>query len=534
MAVSELIAAIGDGRAGEVRSDPAFLAEKARNTAGIERRMGAIVYPGSTEQVVALVQAANQHGAPLYPVSTGRNWGMGSRVPVRDGGVVVDLSRMDRIRAVDATHGYVVIEPGVTQRQLADHLSREGLPYVFNVTGSASFTSIMGCSLDRGVGYFAGRVDSLAVSEVVLGTGQVLRPGFGHFPGARTAMLYRHGVGPSLDGLFFQSSLGIVTAATFELMPRPERCGTLVVTVEREESLAPALDAIAGCCRQGLITTAMHIANRERSQASMGPLLARALRASGATDPAAVRQEVDLILAREVGAAWSAVTGVMGSPAMLGHTRREVARALRGVARVRFFTDQRMASLERLSRPLAGLPAVRRKRFLLEAVKAGGSLVHGVPNDASLGSIGWPLGIEYDPEGFDPDASDCGLLYVLPIVPLAGEAVREVVDYVRAEFGRHGFRAFITLNILSRATLEGVINVAFRRSDPGAVARAHACIESTTRGLLERGYPPYRLGVQAMGWLQQPGDDYWGAVRSLKQAFDPRGILAPGRYDPLP
>jgi len=48
---------------------------------------------------------------------------------------------------------------------------------------------------------------------------------------------------------------------------------------------------------------------------------------------------------------------------------------------------------------------------------------------------------------------------------------------------------------------------------------------------LKRGYPPYRLNVRSMGDLEA-GADYTSLMRSLKSAFDPRGILAPGRYEP--
>jgi hypothetical protein len=44
--------------------------------------------------------------------------------------------------------------------------------------------------------------------EVVLGTGEVLRTGFGQYPQARTTHLYPYGIGPYLDGLFTQSNFG--------------------------------------------------------------------------------------------------------------------------------------------------------------------------------------------------------------------------------------------------------------------------------------------------------------------------------------
>jgi 4-cresol dehydrogenase (hydroxylating) flavoprotein subunit len=80
----------------------------------------AVLLPRSTEQVVLAVRMASARQVPLYPISRGKNWGWGDACPVTPGQVVLDLSRMDRIVEIDAELGYAVIQPGVTQGQLAD------------------------------------------------------------------------------------------------------------------------------------------------------------------------------------------------------------------------------------------------------------------------------------------------------------------------------------------------------------------------------------------------------------------------------
>src|SRR5213593_4724566 len=81
----------------------------------------AVLQPGNREEVQACVRIANRFGIPLYPFSSGKNWGYGSRAPVRDG-VLLDLRRLNRIVAFDEDLAYVTIEPGVTQRQLYEFL----------------------------------------------------------------------------------------------------------------------------------------------------------------------------------------------------------------------------------------------------------------------------------------------------------------------------------------------------------------------------------------------------------------------------
>src|SRR5260370_42151064 len=105
---------------------------------------------------------ANEVRLPLYPISPGCNWGLGSKLPVRDGAALVDLSRMDAIHEVNETHGYAVIEPGVTQRMLHEHLKNGQSSYFLSVTGSGAETSILGNALDRGIAHQGPRAEQIS------------------------------------------------------------------------------------------------------------------------------------------------------------------------------------------------------------------------------------------------------------------------------------------------------------------------------------------------------------------------------------
>ena len=105
-----------------VLTDPTDRAAYERNVSGLERAIPVILRPSSTEEVQAIVKAANQFHTPLYPISTGKNWGFGSRLPSRSECAVLDLGRMNRIIEVNVAGQYAVIEPGVTQQQLYEHL----------------------------------------------------------------------------------------------------------------------------------------------------------------------------------------------------------------------------------------------------------------------------------------------------------------------------------------------------------------------------------------------------------------------------
>ncbi|HWL95997.1 MAG TPA: FAD-binding protein, partial [Nocardioidaceae bacterium] len=80
------------------------------------RRVGGVVRPETVAQVRELVRLfGSVPGAGLHAVSTGRNWGLGSREPTADDVVVLDLGDLAQVREVDLTGGWAVVEPGVTQ-----------------------------------------------------------------------------------------------------------------------------------------------------------------------------------------------------------------------------------------------------------------------------------------------------------------------------------------------------------------------------------------------------------------------------------
>ena len=122
-ALSAWSAAVGDEH---VDATPAALHALSRATYATSQRAVAIVRPGTVAEVQGCVRVAAEARVPLWPLSTGKNWGYGSRVPGADGAAVLDLSRLNRIVEYDPEMGYVTVEPGVTQAQLHAFLADQG------------------------------------------------------------------------------------------------------------------------------------------------------------------------------------------------------------------------------------------------------------------------------------------------------------------------------------------------------------------------------------------------------------------------
>lgn len=522
-ALAACAAILGDSH---VLTGASALAPYAANVSGVRRNVAGVVRPSSTSEVQRVVEVANQHGLPLYPISRGRNWGLGSRLPIRDGACIVDLSRMNRIREVSERQHYAVVEPGVTQQQVHDYLRERDLPLIINVIGSGRETSLLGNALERGIGYFASRADSLSGLEVVMGNGRILHTGFGHYEGSRITHIYRHGVGPGLQGLFQQSNFGIVTAAGIELLPWTDRHCSVIARIEAPDRLAGLLDALGDLRRRELVRMVAHVSNRYRTLCTLAPLVYEQL------GPGRTREAAEDILQRAGFGAWSAVASISGTAAQLRLTVGEIRRALRGLASVSVLDDARLARARGLLTSLRFLRGARERLMVLRAVEPVYGLSRGVPTDEALKAVHWAAGLEPPAAGadLDPDQSQAGYLYVLPLFPLDGRVAAEAARWAEGVAREYGLDAAMTFNLVDDRCLELVLSVSFRRDQADRVDAAHACAERLQREFMAQGYPPYRVGVQSMPLIVQEQDAFWQVARDLKRVFDPNGIIAPGRY----
>jgi 4-cresol dehydrogenase (hydroxylating) len=487
-----------------------------RNASGLEGQVAGAVRPDREQDVVAVVELANRWSVALYPVSCGRNWGFGSRVPTSSGSVVVDLSRMNRIREVDEQFGYAVVEPGVTQGQLSRHLQERGSPYFLDVTGAGSQTSIIGNAVERGIAYNTLRCETLSALEVVLGSGEQVQTGFGHYEGARTTHVYKHGVGPGLDGLFMQSNFGIVTAATIRLVPRPEHHRFVQIAFS-EDRLEDVLARLRELLRRGLLDCIVHIGDRHRAFESLRPALARAARRRG-KEPADV-------LDPHGHSDWTAIGVVRGTRAQVRESCRALRRELRTLGRVQTGTEGQL----RWAAKLAGAFGRRSTQIRLEATLPLLGPALGVPCDIPVEGVSY--GRDTDSRvAREPDLGTSGLLFCVPIAPLDGVAARGMVDTARSIASEFGFTPAITLNVLDRGAVEAVISIGFDRSRPEESRLARECIHRMNRAFVGQGLVPYRVGADDMAAVVDPQDPYWQLVRELGRVMDPNGIIAPGRY----
>ncbi|MEX2446891.1 MAG: FAD-linked oxidase C-terminal domain-containing protein [Dehalococcoidia bacterium] len=222
--------------------------------ATIERAMpDAVVFPATAEEVVAVVRAATAHGVPVVPRGSGTGLS-GGAVPVQ-GGVMVVLTRMNRIVEIDVEDRVAVVEPGVINLMLQEALAPHGLTYAPDPSSQRI------CTIGGNIANNSGGPHTLAHGstvnhvlglEVVLPDGRITHLG-GRLPDVP---------GVDLRGLFVGSegTLGIVTQATLRLVPVAESVHTLLAVFDSVEAASAAVSAII---RGGVIPVALEMLDRE-------------------------------------------------------------------------------------------------------------------------------------------------------------------------------------------------------------------------------------------------------------------------------
>ena len=297
-----------------VRDDAGTLTTFSTDATPIERgRPDVVVFPGSTDEVAGVLRVANERGVPVVPRGSGTNLSAGT-VPHR-GGIVLVLTRMNRLKEVSAGDLVAVCEPGVRTIELARAAAAEGMLFPPDPCSQTTATiggNVAECSGGlRALKYGVTRDYVLGV-EAVLPTGEVIRSG---------GRLVKDVAGYDLRRLLCGSegTLAVMTELTMRLMPAPEETGTgmayfgdladaaravsrvlasgvLPVTLEFLDSVC--IDAVEGYSRIGLDRSAgaLLIFGQDGDRASIDrdmKRMADACEAEGATQVRIAQTEAE-------------------------------------------------------------------------------------------------------------------------------------------------------------------------------------------------------------------------------------------------
>jgi len=181
--------------------------------------------PTSTEEVAAIVKICYENNIPVTPRGAGTGL-VGGAVPLY-GGVLIDLTKMNKIKSYDLENFVVEIEAGVLLNDLAEDCLSKGMLFPpdpgekFACVGGNVATNAGGM---RAVKYGTTR-DYVRAMTVVLPTGEITRFG---------ATVSKTSSGYSLLNLMIGSegTLGIITELTMKIIPKPKNVVSLIVPFE--------------------------------------------------------------------------------------------------------------------------------------------------------------------------------------------------------------------------------------------------------------------------------------------------------------
>jgi glycolate oxidase len=245
--VDRLRAAVG---AGAVLTSPSELVVYECDGFTIEKnRPDVVVFPTSTEQVVQVVRACNEMNVPFLPRGAGTSLS-GGCLPV-GGGVVVSLSRMKRILEVDTRNRYAVVEPGVVNLWLTNHLKPLGYHFAPDPSSQGACTVGGNVSTNSGGPHtlkYGVTVNHVLGLEFVLPDGQIVQVGG---PTEDNPGYDLTGVMVGAEGTF-----GIATKVWVRITRNPAAYRTLLGVFETVDDATNTISDIIGA---GIVPAALEM-----------------------------------------------------------------------------------------------------------------------------------------------------------------------------------------------------------------------------------------------------------------------------------
>jgi hypothetical protein len=224
----------------KVSYDPEVLKNYSSDMSYIEGNLPKyITWPRKTQHIEKIIKLANRMNFSIIPISSSTKIKQnGDTIPRNNNCIIVNLSQMKKIFSIDRKNRVVMVEPGVTFKELIPKLKQKGLRLLMPLYPTKN-KSVLSSALEREPitipRYHWDSSDPLLCTEVIFGTGDLFRTGTAAGPGTlkqqkRMGIANVNPMGPTQFSPFriiqgAQGSLGVVTWATIklELLPSVQK-----------------------------------------------------------------------------------------------------------------------------------------------------------------------------------------------------------------------------------------------------------------------------------------------------------------------
>ena len=546
LAIEEVLKARLKGIA-EVIYDSDLIAEYLNSPEGFDSTITCVVKPltiGAIESILDIANHSEEIAIPafaIHPLSTGRNWGYGSSVPIEGSksNVILDLSSLDNITYFDQENGIVSLQPGVTQQQLFDYLQRNNQPYMVPVTGAGPTTSILSNALERGYGItpIADHFTSVMSIRGFLADGSFYQSSLqcmsdmanGDNSECYVDKTFKWKHGPYLDGIFTQSGNMIVTEITLSLARVKPAFDSFYMRFFDKESFDNAY---------AVVKEIFH--NLEGVVGSINLMDKRRVAAMVADNPQGcgnhkvmTDEQVDAISKHYDVPEWTLVGTVYGTHSVAKAAKSDIKKIAKEKADQVLFSSDRLVRLGQVVTKRLSLPILDSAREQLEKLSAGMEVMQGKPSQVALPLAYWrnPRVRPDKSRLMNPAKDGCGLLWYAPLIPAKVSSMKAFIEMVRSITPKYNIEPMITFTNLSGISTDSTIPIVFDLENPQAVEDAHACLQALFDEGLKQGFIPYRLNIQQQLELNA-NSTFWKTAGKIAHALDPAGIISPDRYNP--
>lgn len=470
----------------------------------------------------------------IHVVSTGNNWGYGTRSPAvsRRDIVLLDLSALKDISFFDGDNGLVTVQPGVTQQQLYEFLQSKNSDFMAPLTGAGPNCSVLANAIERGYGINPIGDHFAAVTAIngFLPTGEYYQSPLAEMDETSPSFVdksYKWKHGPYVEGLFTQSSNMVVTEVTISLSRLADGFDSFYLQFSGTDSFEKAYACTKMLFRElnGLLGS-INLMDKRRVAAMVAknPQGAGNHRNTSTEQLNKISKQYDL-------SDWT-VIGTIYANRKISHAAKKVVRQIvKGQADRLMFSNSVIVKLGTWLTKNIDISMLNNYRVQLKSLSAGLDIMRGKPNQIALKLPYW-RNPRVDPNTLDslnPARDGCGLLWFAPLVPARAASMKLFINMVRTICEKHQIEPMITFTNLSANCADSTIPIIFDALNEEAKQAAFACAKELNESGLAHGFIPYRMNIKQQSQIDL-NPVCWQAAKKIARALDPNAVLSPGIY----